>query len=564
MLIIFAFFSVISTSLVAAIAVAVVNVVIRRECAYLVEEKLNAMGENQRFYTQLIGADQVCAASQIDPVASSGAADVVWPGSYTSLFTFSRQRADNLRPSWLKEDSFTGNIVERGHLGIRSFKKIKADHCETTFLADTGLNAGTMRAMCRAAGLQMADGQPIELQPYREQEGLHGEIAANFIPGSRRAVPVVITVKNWQTGQLEDWVICTVRLSYGRTAADLSRMGLRLASWIAPLGGLALGSIAVYTCGLFLSARLSRQIVSAIDGLTHAARRVGKGDFSIKIVAPGQDQLSRLAKSFNDMTGDLHNLREQEKQAALLEWDVTLAREVQEHFFPQPATQFAGINVSGMNHPARIVSGDMHGIFHHSECEAGILCADLSGKGVSAALMMAHMQGLLHGRLLLPNQNNARPSPAAFVEALNRDLLGRFGDGRYATLFYGEYDSRTRVMRYVNAGHCRPIVISPARDVMTTSGGDPPVGLLPEITFQERQITLSSGCSMLIYTDGVTDAIDAKGEPFGESRLLAFCGSLCRGADAKEIITSIADRVFEWSTGVDRADDITVVALTVE
>ena len=564
MLIIFAFFSVVSTSLTSAFAVAVVNVVVRRECAYLVEEKLNAMVENQRFYTELLGSDQDCPASQSKPHAFGGASDAVWPGSYTSLFTISKQHADHLRPDWLKENSFTGMIVDQGHLAIRSFKEGGGVRCATAVLADTRLDSNTMRALSQAADLRMSDGQPVALSSYRGKEGVRGEVAANFIPGSRRAVPVVITARNWVTGQREDWVICTVRLSYARTMADLSRMGLQSASWLAPLGGLALAILTVYACGLLLSARLSQQIVSVVDGLSHAALRVGKGDFSVKIVAPGQDQLSLLASSFNTMTRDLHDLRRQEKQAALLEWDLTIAREVQEHLFPLPAALFAGVNVSGMNHPARIVSGDMHLIFHFSECEVGILCADLSGKGVSAALMMAHMHGLVHGRLLLPKQNNSRPSPAEFIEALNHDLHGRYGDNRYATLFYGEFDCRSGVMRYINAGHCPPILISPSREPIVLSQGDVPVGLFPKVGFQEFEITLLPGSSMLIYTDGVTDALDSNDEAFGESRLLASCNSFCPDANANTIITSIADRVVEWSRGVDRVDDITIVALAVE
>jgi HAMP domain-containing protein len=337
MLIIFTFFSVFSASLIATFAVAAVNVVVRRECAYLVEEKLNAMVENQRFYKETIGSDRVCLASQSKPLAFGGTLDAVWPGSYTSLLTVPRQHADTLRPTWLNGDSFTGMTVEHGHLAIRSFKEGKEGPCATALLAKTDLNFDTMKALSRGADLEMSDGRPKALRPYREQEGVRGEVAANFIPGSSYAVPVVVSVRNWETGQLEDWVICTVQLSYARTIADLSRMGLQPASWLVPLGSFALAILTMYAGGLLLSARLSQQIVSAIDGLSHAAQRVGKGDFSLQVVvASEQDQLSQLTSSFNTMTRDLQNLRRQEKQAVLLEQDLTLAREIQEHLFPQP------------------------------------------------------------------------------------------------------------------------------------------------------------------------------------------------------------------------------------
>jgi nitrate/nitrite-specific signal transduction histidine kinase len=96
-------------------------------------------------------------------------------------------------------------------------------------------------------------------------------------------------------------------------------MGLRTASWVSPLGGIALALAIVYTCGLRLSFRLSQRIVAVIDGLSHAAHRIGKGDFSVRIAVPKYDQLGILAASFNAMTRDLENLREQEKVRAVLE-----------------------------------------------------------------------------------------------------------------------------------------------------------------------------------------------------------------------------------------------------
>jgi len=130
-----------------------------------------------------------------------------------------------------------------------------------------------------------------------------------------------------------------------------------------------------------------------------------------------------------------------------------------------------------MTRPARIVSGDLYDFFSFSNNEVGLLCADVSGKGMSAALMMAHLQAVAHGRMLTLDQPSARRSPSAFAAMLNRDLCGRFGDNRYATTFYGEYDSGSRLLRYMNAGHCRPIFISEAGEVTALPNGDLPCHL---------------------------------------------------------------------------------------
>jgi serine phosphatase RsbU (regulator of sigma subunit) len=561
MLVIFALSNVITTILTAALAVAILNVVIRRESAYLIEEKLDAMVVNQRFQTQKMEGVANCEASESEP-ASVAALDLVWPGSATSFTAVTEATGSHSEPRWVHAP-FTGLVVDGGHLSIRSVIDRENRKCQVTTVAVTNLDEAEIDLMAKSAGLRMWDRGPINLHRYRALESIGSEISANFIPGTKRAVPVVITAQNWQTGKPEDWVICTVQLSYSRTAADLTRMGLRRASWLAPMAILSLSIIAVYVGGLLVSARLSRQIVAMVNGLSHAARKVGKGDFSVRVDVAGRDQLSLLASSFNDMTRDLHILRQQEQQAALLAWDVTLAREVQEHLFPEAAESFPGISVSGLNHPARIVSGDLHGIFRYSDCEVGLLCADLSGKGVSAALMMAHLQGLIHGRLILANERDVRPSPREFVDALNQDLLGRFGEGRYATLFYGEYDSRTQVMRFVNAGHCRPIVVCPSADPEIISSGNVPIGLLPDAVFQETVVNLTPGSSMVVYTDGVTDAVNANGQPFGETRLLECCDDSHRRGDASVITRCILDSVVEWSNGVDRFDDVTLLAISV-
>ena len=108
------------------------------------------------------------------------------------------------------------------------------------------LDTSFLEQLSTAAGLQMSSNQPVMLRPYRAQEGISGEIEANFIPGSRRSVPVVVVARNWQTGFLENWAVCQVRPSYSRTIEDLSHMGLRTASWVSPLVGIALALVLVY------------------------------------------------------------------------------------------------------------------------------------------------------------------------------------------------------------------------------------------------------------------------------------------------------------------------------
>ncbi len=122
-------------------------------------------------------------------------------------------------------------------------------------------------------------------------------------------------------------MICQIRPSYSRTIEDLSRMGLRTASWVSPLITIAFTFGLAYACGMWFSLRLSRRIVTVIDTLSHAADRIGMGDFSIRIPSADEDQLGLLVTSFNGMASHLESLREQEKQRIVLERDIALAHE---------------------------------------------------------------------------------------------------------------------------------------------------------------------------------------------------------------------------------------------
>jgi sigma-B regulation protein RsbU (phosphoserine phosphatase) len=131
-------------------------------------------------------------------------------------------------------------------------------------------------------------------------------------------------------------------------------------------------------------------------------------------------------------------------------------------------------------------------------------------------------------------------------------------------MFYGEFDSESKVLRYINAGHCPPIWISKASEATKLSGGDLPVGLFPQIRYKELRVTLPRGCALVVYTDGITDALNSQGEEFGEARLLSCCNSLPQGANAEAICMLLSQRVAEWAGGVEQFDDTTILALSVE
>jgi serine phosphatase RsbU (regulator of sigma subunit) len=565
MLIIFAFFSVISTCLVACFSIAVLNVVIRRESAYSIEERINGIVDSCRRLTpSLLERVQGCQAPGATSPVFAEYPGALWPGGQSLVAVLPKGVSHDGSPAWAGNKSFAGVVVDRDTLEIRALGTSEREGCSVRVLVRVPLTEPLTDQLSSAAGLRISSGKPKLLHRFGAHEEIRHVIEANFIPGSPRPLSVVVTARNWQTGLFEDWEVCKVHPSYRRTLEDLSRLGTRTATWVSLLGAIALALGCVYAFGLLLSIRLSQRIVGVIDGLSQAAVQVGKGNFSVRIPVPEQDQLGALASSFNDMTLDLENLRQEEKRKAVLERDLALAHEVQRYLYPRVAPVLSGASVWGITTPARMVSGDLYDFLSFSESEVGFLCADISGKGVSAALMMAHLQALAHGRLIPLCQGQPRPAPDAFVTALNRDLQGRFGNNRYATMFYGEFDSKSEILRYVNAGHCPPILISEARKATKLTGGDLPVGLFPNIRYQELSVTLSKGCALVIYTDGVTDALNSQGKEFSEARLLGYCNSLPKGANAEAIGMLLSKRIAEWATGVEQFDDTTILVFAAE
>jgi serine phosphatase RsbU (regulator of sigma subunit) len=564
MLVIFAFFSIISTVLVATAAVAALNVVVRREAANLIQERINGVVDScNRFTPFLLERVASCRPPSSNSQLFEEYPTAVWPEGQSSVTVLPKEPPSRVKPGWLAADSFAGVVVDRGNLEIRSFRLAEREGCSMSALVRVRLTESFLTRLSRQAGLQISGSKVVPIRRYHAEMGVAGEIESNFIPGSGHPVPVLVSARNWQTGQFEDWTICQLRATYGPTVEGLTRMGLRKASWISPFGGIALGLALVYLSGLLLAVRLSRRIVFAIDGLSSAAQRVGKGDFSVRLPAREQDQLGILASSFNEMTQDLETLREHEKRSAVLERDIALAQEVQRYLYPRTPPDLQGAGVWAGTTPARVVSGDLYDFLPFRDGNVGLLCADVSGKGVSAALMMSHLQALAHGRLLSIDETRTQPPPATFVSGLNRDLQGRFGNNRYATMFYGEFDSRTKVLKYINGGHSPPILISESGEAKKLIEGDLPVGLFHQATYQELQLDLSKGGAVIVYTDGVTDALNSEGEDFGEARLISCCDLLPEETGAEAIGRLIYKAVSEWTAGVEQFDDTTILVLSV-
>ncbi len=231
---------------------------------------------------------------------------------------------------------------------------------------------------------------------------------------------------------------------------------------------------------LFVGARLTRSITGAVAQLYQATGHVNRGDFGHRISVKSHDQLATLANSFNSMTTSIEDLIEEQKEKQRLENELTIAQEVQAQLFPQHISQLASLEVYGFCRPARTVSGDYYDFLTVESEKVIFAVGDVSGKGISAALLMATIHSAVRAYSLEGNPSlrlpvavgettvvsGARPrfdgaevSPAPCCARLNHQLFQSTPAEKYATLFLGVYDGHQRKLTYSNGGHLPPIIL---------------------------------------------------------------------------------------------------------
>jgi sigma-B regulation protein RsbU (phosphoserine phosphatase) len=255
------------------------------------------------------------------------------------------------------------------------------------------------------------------------------------------------------------------------------------------------------------------------------------------------------------------SIRRQIAERARMNRELEIAREVQERLFPQHLPRVEGLDYAGYCRPQQEVGGDYYDFLLAKSVHLGFAVGDVSGKGIAASLMMATLQASLRTQALQPSGG-----PAQIVSLMNKLVYDASASNRYATFFYGQYDSRTRMLTYVNAGHNAPVVWRTAAqdaDILRLTDGGVVLGLFPEASYQEGCMQLQPGDLVVAFTDGISEAMDAKDEEWDEDRLIqAVCE--CRGLSSREAIRHMLERVDAFTAGAAQHDDMTLVVLKVK
>jgi sigma-B regulation protein RsbU (phosphoserine phosphatase) len=318
-------------------------------------------------------------------------------------------------------------------------------------------------------------------------------------------------------------------------------------------------------CAFLFAARIAQPLAQ----LTGFARALPEQDFLspesgvpehiAALPAESRDEIGHLAAAFLFMD---QRLRENIRRLVLesttrerIESELDIARSIQLGLLPLPlADSFSTfLNLQARMLPAREVGGDLYDFFMLSEKELCVAIGDVSGKGVPAALFMAIT------RTLIRSAARDESDPGKMVEIINNRLSENNPNLMFVTLFLGALDIRSGELRYVNAGHPPSLVITRdgrARQLEGRSG--PACGVRENIRYRTLLASLDAGDTLLGYTDGVTEAVNAEGAQYGEARLLASLSHPTKNAE--ETVAALLADIETFTAGTEPFDDITLIA----
>ena len=331
---------------------------------------------------------------------------------------------------------------------------------------------------------------------------------------------------------------------------------------VAILGLLLISFVLVEVVSLIIGIGIARSITRSIHNIYAGARNIQAGNFDYRIPSADRDQLESMATAFNKMSESVVGLMSQVTEKQRLDKEIEIAREVQTHLFPREMPTIKRIELAGSCLPARHVSGDYYDFIPYGDSLLDVIIADISGKGISAALLMANLQSSIRSHAVYQNayENGNKPIASA-MEAINRQLYKHTSPDKFATLVLARVNSAAMTATYCNAGHNPPLLISQG-EVSKLGVGGIVAGLFEDPEYHEETVALRSGDLLVFYTDGVVEAEDPAGNQFEEERLekLVRENSFLTAEDIRGLILQ---DVLNWAAGQEQHDDVTVVTMKV-
>ena len=502
-------------------------------------------------------------------------------GRRETIGPWQRLPAPDAPPAWLKEDIFTGSFgvpvkdaPGEEDLIVRAIVRVGARGVGGVVVVDIPLDEEATHKLHEATGVRLEnvfDSRIVSSSTARTATQSGQSSRSMLFEKSLSQLDVY----DWATGlSHRDTVALTYRVRElynhlsNAQALLVGTGGMRLSDallWVLVLIGVMF--LIIEAAALIMGLALARSITSSVHELFMGTERVRQGDFAHRINIESKDQLGELAESFNQMTGSIENLLLTAAEKKRMEEELRIARQIQMSLLPRGPLDFPGITMTALCVPAREVGGDYYDFFHVGDRQLGVLIADVSGKGTSAALYMAELKGLML------SLSQIYTSPRQLLMEVNRIISENLDTRSFITMTYGVIDLAKGVMTYARAGHTPLVHLrgdngGATAEVLVPSGIV--VGLrIPGATekfaelLEEGRIDLHKGDVLAFYTDGITEAMDADNDLFGDSRLSRLIGEHGH-LDPADLRERILREIEAFVGSADQHDDMTMVLIKID
>ena len=374
-------------------------------------------------------------------------------------------------------------------------------------------------------------------------------------PGETSAGAAVVPALEWSGQSWEPrMVLLWARVGFFHAvrglALNLSENPFNLIPLVF-LAVVALLFVLVEILTLGMVATMGSSILRALAALRQGTARLRSGNLRYRIPIEGSDDLWTVAESFNEMTADLEKARDLEMEKERMEGELDLARQIQARLLPAEAPTVPRMDLAGVSLPARQIGGDYYDFLPVESGKIGLIIADVSGKGIPAALLMSSFRAALHSQHL-------EDGPAHTLGHLNTFLYRSVEPGRFVTAFLAVFDPQSGRLTYSNAGHNPPFLLRSNNDITLLQEGGLVLGLFERTPYEEAEVELYANDLLALFTDGVTEATNEDEDFWGEERL-AHCLRRHRDESCRRILRCALEEVRAFSGDLGQSDDVTML-----
>ena len=490
-------------------------------------------------------------------------------------------------PTWIDRAGFGGLLAymlpddDRTELVARAAGMPASSNPRYALIVDLPVERQTLDRMREATGITLGTTAvvPIGGEAVTPVTGRAGNAASLPVGIDTAAAPLwaldwvtFFDYTDWATGRAgQVSMAIQVRITdiYDRMSGAQATLGNVSLGYLfllvlTVIGGLFL---VIECAALAMGFALAKSITGSVHELFMGTEKVRAGNFAHRIRVQTRDQLGELGESFNSMTGSIKTLLEQAAEKKRLEEELRIARDIQMSLLPSGPTTLPGVAVTAVCVPAREVGGDYYDFFALGDRRLGILIADVSGKGTSAAFYMAELKGLML------SLSQIHHSPKQLMIEVNRIISDHLDTRSFITMMYAVLDLDAATLTYARAGHT-PLIYLPAAGVRREAQVLAPDGLVVGLRFdgiqekfeqllEEATLSIAPGDVFALYTDGVTEAMNDAADFFGEdrlSRVLEAHGQL----SSDELRERILREVDMFVGGAVQHDDLTMILIKID